>query len=587
MANTVSRLTAILQMNNTSFRKGLTQSEKALKRFQKQVATIGGMIAGAFSVRAIANFTRETYKLAAAAEGVEAAFARIADGRFLREMQRATKNTVADLELMRTAVTAERFGIDLEALPQLLKFAAKYAQDTGAEVDILVEKIVRGIGRKSVLILDDLGLTATQVRDALGGISIEAASVGQLTQAIGEIAEDSFKKTGDLLDTTGLKLDQLRAKFENFKKSWGDFWQGKGTFQEVSEKIWNDNAVNRFLNKYLNPQMSWEEDPVFNSDFWRWFVANEKPGSLDGWIPQMSYFRKLNKNIQGNSFAYSGLFPNVRMGDSEIPFGFKSYFKQSGLWGLTGTIAGQERWASGPHPSFTPSDPAAGIEGILGKYGIGERKVGEEYVHWLQQAAEKQQKLNEHLQNSYWDLYLVNDELEDVEETDMDKAAEQWMKMQTSVQKAAMAVAQYSGALSNVSYAISGISANKRLLDELKSINREAFDASQIERYNHAIQELQRSYERLWQSILSNVGAILINVGAQMVAKGNLYGGLGLIIAGAGVEIGVGIWQGQDQGDIPDFNSTQGQSHSVEFQLSGQNLAATMNTNQQFKQIAT
>lgn len=37
----------------------------------------------------------------------------------------------------------------------------------------------------------------------------------KLQKAVGEIAADSFKKTGDILDTNAIKLQQVAAGWEN------------------------------------------------------------------------------------------------------------------------------------------------------------------------------------------------------------------------------------------------------------------------------------------------------------------------------------------------------------------------------------
>jgi hypothetical protein len=245
MANTtLTTITAILQMNNTGFKQGLTGSQKALNYFQKQIKMVGVAIAGAFSVREIARFTKEAVMLSAEMEGVALAFDRVRPNTdFMAELQRATHNTVSELELMKTAVIASRFDISLKALPTLLQFATKYAQETGVAVDMLTDKIVRGIGRKSVLILDDLGLTATQIRAALGGVSVEAATVGELTEAIGGIAKKSLGETGDVVDTTKIKFEQLKTAVENAKTEVGKFFTGKFPLNEKYKELVNEYTI--------------------------------------------------------------------------------------------------------------------------------------------------------------------------------------------------------------------------------------------------------------------------------------------------------------------------------------------------------
>ena len=59
-----------------------------------------------------------------------------------------------------------------------------------------------------------------------------------------------------------------------------------------------------------------------------------------------------------------------------------------------------------------------------------------------------------------------------------------------------------------------------------------------------------------------------------------------MVAVGAAIELGTGIYDAFQQEDtyIPAPNTG---SHTVEFALSGNNLAATMNSNTLFRQIAT
>lgn len=153
---------------------------------------LGGTIAAAFSVRAIADFTLEGLKLAGVMEGVQQAYTRMADPDLMNRLKEATRGTVTELELMQTVTKANALGLSLQSLPQLLEFARRRAKDTGMEVDYLVQSIVTGIGRKSPLILDNLGISATQLREKLNGVSIESASIADITKAVGEIAEEAY-----------------------------------------------------------------------------------------------------------------------------------------------------------------------------------------------------------------------------------------------------------------------------------------------------------------------------------------------------------------------------------------------------------
>lgn len=176
----------------------------------------------AFGIREVFSFTQELVKLGGEADGVSRAFYRIANQTDLNNLKASVKGTVSELELMKRAVSANNFGIPIQELGSLMEFAAKRAQDTGQSVDYLVDSIVTGIGRKSPLILDNLGISAAQLKEKLNGVSVEAASVGDVTRAVGAIARESLEKTGGIIENSTVKVAQNRAQWENLKVQLGE-----------------------------------------------------------------------------------------------------------------------------------------------------------------------------------------------------------------------------------------------------------------------------------------------------------------------------------------------------------------------------
>jgi len=198
-------------------KKSIANVFSGTKEIQAGLMSFAGTVGLAFGAREIVSFTGELVKLGGEATGVQDAFNKIADSSDLTKLRSSVHGTVSDLELMKRAVSAQNFGIPVKELGNLFTFATKRAQDTGQSVDYLVDSIVTGIGRKSPLILDNLGISATALKDKMHGVAIESAGVADITKAVGEIAADSFKKTGDILDTNAIKLQSLSAQWENFK----------------------------------------------------------------------------------------------------------------------------------------------------------------------------------------------------------------------------------------------------------------------------------------------------------------------------------------------------------------------------------
>lgn len=204
-----------LGLKSDEFSKGIKQSEGQLSSFKGVVGKIGGAIAGAFAVNKIVQFTKEAYKLAGQAQGVYNAFSRLNRPGLLNDLKEATRGTTDELKLMQTAVQANNFKIPLEELATYLKFATNRAIETGESVDYLVQSIILGIGRKSPLILDNLGISASELRE-------ELAKTGDMAKAVGNIIKEEMQKGGDAIETSAVKTQKLGAAWKNFMTSVGD-----------------------------------------------------------------------------------------------------------------------------------------------------------------------------------------------------------------------------------------------------------------------------------------------------------------------------------------------------------------------------
>jgi hypothetical protein len=197
---------------NKSLAKTPTLGDNILNKFK----AVGAALLAAFAVDKIISFTKEAMTLAAKAEGVERAFAKIGSPELLAGLRSATNGTVTDLVLMQSAVKASNFKIPLDQLGSLLKYAQMQARATGQDVDYLVESLITGIGRKSVLVLDNLQISAVELREKLGDVSMETATVGQVAEAVGTIASASFAKMGAQALTTADEIAQMETAYSNF-----------------------------------------------------------------------------------------------------------------------------------------------------------------------------------------------------------------------------------------------------------------------------------------------------------------------------------------------------------------------------------
>lgn len=185
----------------------------AMDGLKNTLKSVGSMIAGAFAVQQVISFGQEAIKLAKDAEGIERAFSKLNKRDLLDELRGAVQGTVSDVKLMQAAVKANNFKLPLDQLATLFKFAAQRARDTGEQVDYLVESIVLGISRKSIPILDNLGLSAAQIQE-------EFAKTGDMATAVGNIINQSMGS--DSPKGAATAIDQATARIENMKTKFGE-----------------------------------------------------------------------------------------------------------------------------------------------------------------------------------------------------------------------------------------------------------------------------------------------------------------------------------------------------------------------------
>lgn len=185
------------------------------------------LVIGAQVVKQFVSMSIEAAALAGKVEGVEKAFARAFPNSvlILDQLRRATKGTITDFELMQRTIQATNLGVAIEPLPKLFEFAAARAQQTGESVDYLVDSIVRGIGRKSLLILDNLGISAVRLKEQFHGASLASQSVADVTAAVGKIAQEELTKMGGFAETAATKVDRLDVSWQNLKLQLSKFVQ--------------------------------------------------------------------------------------------------------------------------------------------------------------------------------------------------------------------------------------------------------------------------------------------------------------------------------------------------------------------------
>jgi hypothetical protein len=173
------------------------------------------------------EFVSEGVEMAEQVDGISHAFNQLDQHqKILENLRKSTKGTVNDMELMKAAVQAKDFRIPLEDLGKYLAFAQLKAQQTGQSVDYMTNSIVTGLGRKSKLILDNLGISASEIDE-------KVAETGDFMKAVASIVDNQLKEAGGnyvsaadraLKKTTDLQNAQLALgqAVLPYKEAWED-----------------------------------------------------------------------------------------------------------------------------------------------------------------------------------------------------------------------------------------------------------------------------------------------------------------------------------------------------------------------------
>ena len=190
----------------------------------------------------IADLVGEGIELAQQAEGIKHRFEEIGGTSiYLESLREHTHGLVNDLELMKATVKAKDFNIPMKDLGTYLEFAQLKSQQTGESVDYLVDSIVTGLGRQSVQILDNLGISAAELKSKM-------AEGKTMTEAVAEVINKQLSEAGEHFETTAEKAQRKLVELQNeqmrvgeqlapLKSDWDSFL--------TSVEIWAMKAVQK------------------------------------------------------------------------------------------------------------------------------------------------------------------------------------------------------------------------------------------------------------------------------------------------------------------------------------------------------
>ena len=298
--------------------------EGALAVFGGNLMTKAAGMAASFASE-LGQAVQQGIELARQGEGIRNAFERLGRGDILNGLREATHGTVTDLELMKAAVKFNDFNLPLEELGTMLAFAQQKAKDTGQSVDYMVDSIVTGLGRKSLMILDNLGLSATQIKDKM-------AETGDMTKAVGEIIREQMANAGDYVETAADRAAQADVELKNAMEELGRTLM---PLEEQGTSMWKSletGAIN-LLNEGVRPlvpvvielkdNIAELYNTVANSSVFSGMV-NWMEAAIDAatrYIPLLSTIRSLmpDGNNVASGAGIAGVLGKVAGGGNQLP----------------------------------------------------------------------------------------------------------------------------------------------------------------------------------------------------------------------------------------------------------------------------
>ncbi len=171
-------------------------------------------------------------------QGIQGAFEGIANtfeggsDRMLEALQDASAGMVSNRDLMATFNEAAQLvgPTFAQQLPDAMGFLGKAAQATGSDMGFMIDSLVKGVGRMSPMILDNLGIQvnlaqATERASEMFGLEADELSKAQLQAGLMDVAIQALAtNTANMPEVVGSasqSWESLKTQFANAKDEAG------------------------------------------------------------------------------------------------------------------------------------------------------------------------------------------------------------------------------------------------------------------------------------------------------------------------------------------------------------------------------
>ncbi len=243
----VASLFGVLSLDDKDFTRGVDGATTKLGGLANSVTGfIGGVgKAAAIGATAIVGATTaigvglfDLAKDAAPIEGVKKAFEGIAEASgksadvTLKALAEGGKGMITNTELMKSYNSAAQL-VSTEfanQLPEAMQYLSKVSAATGQDMGFMLDSLVKGVGRASPMILDNLGIQvnlteATEEYAKANGKSADQLSKSEIQAAVMAKTLQQLKKNTaampDVTDNASTKWGQFQTRLANFKDDVG------------------------------------------------------------------------------------------------------------------------------------------------------------------------------------------------------------------------------------------------------------------------------------------------------------------------------------------------------------------------------
>jgi predicted HicB family RNase H-like nuclease len=294
-----------------SIKSGVTSSLKGIGKSFKSVFSNSAFIKGAIGWSAtlgasLVGLSLYMDDLRVETQNVVNQFMRLGGTtELLDNLRKATGHAVTDMKLMENVNLGQKLGVDIKNMAMYFQYASMVAKQTGQSIDYLVQSIVTGIGRKSKMILDNLGISWSRLNKELKRTS------GDYDKAVFNIIQEDMKKWSIYTDDTTSSVEKLTAAWDNLKRAVAQ----SGFLKRIADIISTNSKI--FIDQSMlnvkRPKL-YDKDLKVNKKALQYYNVKELNLELQTALKRID---KLNKKYGG----YGG----VRM---KAPIGEQMYYEK-------------------------------------------------------------------------------------------------------------------------------------------------------------------------------------------------------------------------------------------------------------------